>query len=254
MNAKRKEVIERLITAIHDGSIVLEEDKILPEREIAKAFDENRTVVRESLIALEAMGVVEIRERQGIFLSTSEENEAKKLLTTFGEWPMDALSRSLEMRQILEPTMSALAAARRSEEDIDKLDNCLANMKNVLDGDDAEATRAGIYWNTIFHAIIVSATNNTYMARIYEGIMNSIEQGMYLMRYGTPPTELGGRKVAYEDHVKLFEAIRNKDTNEAERMSEKHLSHTVKAMVALGHIVAVSDLYAHKLVGRLRFE
>lgn len=253
MNAKRKETIERLITAIHEGKIV-EDGKLFPEREIAKLFDENRTIVREALIALEAMGVIEIRERQGIFLSTAEENEAKKLLTVYGEWPVDALSRLFEMRQVLEPTASALAAARRSEEDIDKLADCLVNMNSVLDDDDPEAARTGLYWNTIFHAIIVSATNNTYMARTYEGVMNSIEQSMYLMRYRTPATELGGRKVAYEDHVKLFQAIKDKDVNEAERVSQQHLSHTVQAMAALGHIVAASDLYEHKLAGRLRFE
>lgn len=253
MNAKRKEIIERLITAIHEGKIV-KEGKLLPEREIAKLFNENRTVVREALIALEGMGVVDIRERQGIFFSTVEENEAKKLLTTYGDWPIDTLSRSLELRQILEPTMSALAATRRVEEDVDKLADCLVNMRNVLNENNPESARAGIYWNTIFHAIIVSATNNTYMTRIYEGIMNSIEQGMYLMRYGTPPTELGGREIAYQDHVKLFHAIKDKDVNEAERVSEQHLSNTVKAMVARGHIVAASNLYEHKLAGRLRFK
>lgn len=253
MNSKRKEVIERLIEQIHTGGIV-HNDKLPSERDLANILGEHRTVVREALISLEAMGVIDIRERQGIYLSSAEENEAKVILARVGEWPADKLSRALEMRQILEPATAALAAARRTDTHIEKLSHCLENMRNVLGADDPGSAKAGIYWNTIFHSIIASATNNSYMARIYENILASIEHGMFLMRYGTPPSELGGRHVAFRDHEDLLSAIRDMDVEKAERISERHLSHTVKAMVSLGQIMQVSNLYNQKFAGRIRFD
>ena len=79
MNEKRRLVIEKLLEKIHSGEIVVG-DKLLPERQLAEAVGETRPVMREGLIALDAMGVIDIRDRQGIFLSSNEENEARMML------------------------------------------------------------------------------------------------------------------------------------------------------------------------------
>lgn len=253
MNKNRKEVIEKLLKEIYLGNIV-SHGKLPPERLIAQSLGENRTIVREALIALEAMGVIDIRERQGIYLSSREENAIKTTLNKIRDWPADVLSRVMEVRQILEPAAAALSATRRNDEDVQKLRDCLTNMREVANDDSEEAHRAGAYWNTIYHTIIVSSTDNTYLARIYEGMMGMLEQSMYYMRSGTLSTDEGGRNVAIRDHSDLYEAIRKGDADEAEKIAEIHLHHTIKAMVALGQIVPSSDIYSHRFVGRMRHE
>ena len=79
MNEKRKQVIEKLLEKIKSGDIV-SNNKLLPERQLAEVLGETRPVLREGLIALDAMGVVDIRDRQGIFLSSHEENAARTML------------------------------------------------------------------------------------------------------------------------------------------------------------------------------
>lgn len=253
MNAKRREVIERLLETIHHGNIVVK-DKLPSERDLSNLIGESRTLIREALISLEAMGVIEIRERQGIFISSREENEAKMLLHQITQWPADALSQTMELRQLIDPAAAAMAAVRRTDEHVERLSQCLANMKTLLHDGDPEAAKMGAYWNTIYHSIILSATGNTYMARMYESILSSIEHGMSVMRHGTPPSERGGRHVSYREHETLFIAIRDHKMDEAEQIAEKHLTHTVTAMVSLGQIVPSSDLYGKKMAGRLRFD
>lgn len=253
MNEKRKEVIERLLNEIQNGDIV-SKGKLPTERKLVELLGEGRPIIREALISLEAMGVIEIRERQGIYLSSSEENEAKMLLNKVHDWPVDALSRVMEMRQLLDPAAAALAAVRRSNSDISKMQDCLREMRAVVHDSSDEANEAGIYWNTVYHTVIVSASGNSYLARIYESLLAMVEHGTVMMRRGTSPTEQGGRQVAYRDHENLFTAIKEKNANEAERVAEDHLAHTVRAMVQLGQIVPSSNLYAQKLAGRLRFE
>ena len=81
MNEKRRQVIEKLLDKIQSGEIVAG-DKLLPERRLAEVVGETRPVLREGLIALEAMGVLDIRDRQGIFLSSARELEAQNMLQT----------------------------------------------------------------------------------------------------------------------------------------------------------------------------
>lgn len=85
MNDKRRQVIEKLLEKINSGEVV-SQDKLLPERRLAEVVGETRPVVREGLIALEAMGVLDIRDRQGIYLSSTEENEAKMMLHKVRGW------------------------------------------------------------------------------------------------------------------------------------------------------------------------
>lgn len=253
MNKKRKLVIEKLLKEIHGGSIIIN-GKLPAERNLAQIMGENRAIVREALISLEAMGVIDIRERQGIYVSSREENEAKTILQKVRDWPGDLLSKIIEVRQVLDPIAASLAATRRTPEDIANLTSCLEKMRALSIDDSEGASKTGAYWNTIFHTIIVSATGNTYMAKIYESVLSIIEHHMSLMRASTSPTEYGGRTVAFQEHMQLVEQIKNGNAAEAERIAEEHLSHTVKAMVRLREIVPASDLYSQKLAGRLRFE
>lgn len=233
MNEKRRQIIEKLLEKINSGEVVTG-DRLLPERQLAEAVGETRPVVREGLIALEAMGVLDIRDRQGIYLSSSEENEAKMMLHKVRGWPADMLSRVMEVRQIIEPLATAIAAVRLVEEPGEA------------------AARESLIWNTTFHTVIVESAENAYLSRIYEGIHTVIEHSLSLMRIGTAPEKEGGPRSVYHDHLRLFERIEARDSAGAELCAEEHLRHSINAMVALGQIVPASNLFGQKLIGQAR--
>jgi GntR family transcriptional repressor for pyruvate dehydrogenase complex len=247
MNDNRRKVIEKLLEKINSGEIVKNE-KLLPERKIAEIIGETRPILREGLIALEAMGVLDIRDRQGVYLSPNEENDAKMLLQKVYGWPADMLSRAIELRQIIEPPSTALAAIRRDENDINKLQFCLAKLKPLSGKSDEDSEKLGTYWNKQFHTIIVQSTKNSYLSRVYESLHAIIEQGVYIMRNSTAPEELGGRKITYKDHEKIYKCVLSGDAAGAKLCAEEHLNHTIKAMVKLGQIVPASDLYEQKII------
>lgn len=253
MNPKRKKVIESILELIKKKDLVVD-NKLPTERNLAEMLGESRPIVREALIALEALGVLEIRDRQGIFLSSKEENEAKALLNIVGGWPADQVSRVMEMRQILDPSTAALSAIRRTNEQIEKMHSCLDEMRELVHESTPESARLGIHWNTILHMIIVNSTNNMSMVRIYEGLFSLTEGGLSMMRIETAPRDFGGRERVLSEHERLVAAIEKRDPDLAEQMAEIHLSHTVSAMDRLGQIMPSSNLYGKKLVGRLRFD
>lgn len=249
MNEKRKLVIEKLLKKIHSGEIVAG-NKLFPERQLAEAIGETRPVLREGLIALDAMGVIDIRDRQGIFLSSNEENDAKMMLHRVHGWPADILSRTMEVRQMIEPLATGLAAARRGEKNLMKMQECLKHMKVLAEQTTEEAAKEGAYWNTTFHTVIVESADNAYLSRIYEGVYSIIEQSMSMMRINTSPEAHGGRLLACQDHMHLYKLIEARDSTGAELFAEEHLKHTINAMVQLGQIVPTSDLFKYGFAGR----
>ncbi|HOO88983.1 MAG TPA: GntR family transcriptional regulator, partial [Synergistales bacterium] len=119
MNKTRKELIHRLSDLITEGDIV-SEGKLPPERELAAILGTTRPLLREALIALEALGVLDIRDRQGIFLAEEKVGEIGRVLGQAQVWPLELLSQVMEIRQLLDPGAAALAALRRKERDIAK--------------------------------------------------------------------------------------------------------------------------------------
>ena len=60
MNGSRKKLAEKIYEAIKDGSIVTN-GKLPTERETAGIMGVSRTSVREALIVLETLGIIEVK-------------------------------------------------------------------------------------------------------------------------------------------------------------------------------------------------
>ncbi|MCE1206748.1 MAG: winged helix-turn-helix domain-containing protein, partial [Spirochaetia bacterium] len=73
MERKRLELVQQLKSLIQSSSFSGKhngtETKLPPERELAQSLGVSRNLLREAMITLEAMGYIEIRERQGAFIS-----------------------------------------------------------------------------------------------------------------------------------------------------------------------------------------
>ncbi|MDR0843058.1 MAG: GntR family transcriptional regulator, partial [Acidobacteriota bacterium] len=130
MNPTRKDLIQRLSGLISQGEIV-KDGKLPSERELAALMGTSRPLLREALISLEALGYLDIRDRQGIFLAEEAQTQFLKTFDQAHVWPMDILAQVMEIRQIMDPGSTALAALRCKDEDIAKLDECLAVLEKI---------------------------------------------------------------------------------------------------------------------------
>ena len=130
MNESRKDLIRRLTDLVSQGNVVTE-GKLPTERELAALLGTTRPLLREGLIALEALGLLEIRDRQGIFLAEVNPEEIKRVLGQAQVWPMEVLSQVMEIRQLMDPGAAALAAQRRKERDLEKMDECISMLEKI---------------------------------------------------------------------------------------------------------------------------
>lgn len=143
----------------------LEPGERLPsERLLAERCGVTRAMMRETLAALEAMRVVERRPRSGIYLcaeSSVASVDAAVLKADLG-LPVEGLEADQlnEFRTILESHAAVLACARRTPEDIARMDACMAECRDRFRRGQSIAKPSAD-----FHLALVAATHNQFLLR-----------------------------------------------------------------------------------------
>ena len=92
--------------------------RLPPERELTTQLGVGRSTVREALNGLAMMGVVEIRHGQGVFVADRPAiaGDAERSLPS-----KEVTDELLEARRIVEVELARLAAERRTEADLAKM-------------------------------------------------------------------------------------------------------------------------------------
>jgi GntR family transcriptional repressor for pyruvate dehydrogenase complex len=220
MAKKRDQLIQDITNKIRRGSLG-EEGKLPSERELAIQLGTSRNLLREALVALEYMGVLETRGREGIYLQDEELPEFESHLNTVRLWPEHMLRDLLEMRSFLEIPAAGLAAERRNSEDLQKMHQCLENLERI-EKDGENEPGEGASWDSLLHMVIVEAADNRLLSRIYEdfsAVMTKyIGQSRALaFSQGKWPSTI------LEQHELLVQAIEEKDGDRAREIIQKHI-------------------------------
>lgn len=236
MNETRKSAIKKITDLIHTDGIVIE-GKLPTERKLCELTGLNRLVLREALISMEGMGILDIRGRLGIFLNESRGEEIAYSIEHTPIWlPREMLSKAMEMRQIIDPPTAALAAAKRSDEDVAKLLSCIEKMEQVRALAGENEAKDGAYWNSILHGTICDATANVMLSRAHESVASLIERGVSSMRVHMPERHPEWRDMILDEHRKIVQAIVNSNPVLAKKLMDRHIKHTVESMLLLGQI------------------
>lgn len=138
MSAERKadrvadDLLRRIVTAeLAIGSLLPKEE------ELAAQYDVNRSVIREAIKLLEVHRLVRPVRRRGTevldpMASMSPEVLHAMLVPAPGRVDRAVLADLLELRAGIDVQMSALAAERRTPEDVAALERCVAQMRASL--------------------------------------------------------------------------------------------------------------------------
>ncbi|TDS87781.1 FadR/GntR family transcriptional regulator [Nesterenkonia aurantiaca] len=204
-------VAEQLVKVIaSSGSSEL---KLPTERELTEQFEVGRNVLREALTFLEGLGVVTVRKRERF----GQTGRARAQLVAFStRASVDELMTSdpIEVRRIVEPSTAALAAQRRTQEDvlelqhwIDSMQRCHENHGRVIDFDEA------------FHVSIARATHNHTLVELVTTLSDITHESREMSFEPVIAAES-----AIADHRRIFEAIRDQKPEEARQAMLDHVS------------------------------
>jgi GntR family transcriptional repressor for pyruvate dehydrogenase complex len=185
-------------------------DRLPPERDLADRLGVSRTSVRQAIVALEVQGLVEVRHGGGTYLLRDRLN-AEPLETMIDR--RRRLPDVLDARDALETKLAALAAMRRTDQDLAEIDAALAAMAKAVDRGDL-----GVDEDQLFHAAVTAAAHSTLLADFMAEISLSIAESRTesLRQPGRPARSL-------EQHRQVAEAIHAGDAEAAARAMHAHI-------------------------------
>ncbi|MCH1998901.1 FadR family transcriptional regulator, partial [Achromobacter xylosoxidans] len=141
-------------------------DKLPSENEISERFGVSRPVVREALLRLRADGLITAHQGLGTFVS----HQPAPRLTAFSDvGNVGAYLRAQELRVALEGDAARLAALRRTDEQLQKIEAAHAAFADSLARGQMSAEA-----DLAFHASITEATGNDFYLGVLESIHESI--------------------------------------------------------------------------------
>lgn len=222
MKTLRKKLVYEILDYIKTLSDDVE--KLPTERELAQKFKVSRSLLREALVALETLGLLEIRERQGVYIIRHDFAEFTVALSMLSDFPQDILRQTAEARIAVETQAAMLACLRRTETDLESLKESFDHLEQLHANYSDDKAPMQAYWNKIFHLSIVKASHNIVLQRMFEGMIHLIEKTIELIRNDI----VMERDLAYADliaqqHREIFEAIASRNSEVCERVMRKHI-------------------------------
>lgn len=188
-------------------------DKLPPERELAQALGVSRASLAQALVALEVVGQVQVRHGEGVIVTGEVGPEQKKLVEAVRNH-QDALPDIIDARSALEAKLAALAAERRSEEDLRAIDDALQQMEEQV-----RAGGRGLEGDRAFHEAVTRAAHSRVLARLMAEIRELVLETRIesLSQPGRPQESL-------EMHRAVAEAIRRRDPSAAADAMSHHIA------------------------------
>src|SRR5215831_17511801 len=123
-----EQIVKQIEESLEKGNLKAG-DQLPAERDLALQFGVSRTAVREAMKALREKGLIEAYPGRGTFI-TSETSNSIRL--TFDRLiradHQEGTSHLVEVREILEPEIAALAAARANQENLEQLQESIGIM------------------------------------------------------------------------------------------------------------------------------
>jgi GntR family transcriptional repressor for pyruvate dehydrogenase complex len=212
------EAIEQIKKMIVSGELG-PGDRLPKEDELAARLGLSRSSLREAVRALTFVRILDVRQGDGTYVTSLQPElllEAVSFVVDFHQ--DDSVLQFLEVRRIVEPPATALAARLASAEALDTLERYLDPVVADLPPDEfVEIDRN-------FHRDIVSQCGNQVLVSLIESISGPIHRA----RVWRGMTDPSASRRTLQEHRGIFEALRRRDPD-------------VAAARALVHIAGVQD-------------
>lgn len=214
------EIVQALGHDIRAGAIAVGA-KLPSEAELMARFSVSRTVVREAISRLQASDLVETRHGIGTFVKYVSEQATFRIAPEDFSTVADVISL-LELRISLETEAAGLAASRRSESDLQRIQTALQTFENAVQ----EASDA-VPSDYQFHLEVARATGNRHFEELmtYLGTM-IIPRTRINTASAAPEGRLTYLQRVHAEHESIYEAISAGDTEAARAAMRTHLSNS----------------------------
>jgi GntR family transcriptional repressor for pyruvate dehydrogenase complex len=195
-------------------------EKLPPERELASALGVSRNSLREAIRSLVLMNVLQSRHGDGTYVSSLDPATLMEPVSFLLSLDPSAVADLFETRRILEAETAALAAERITDDEVDAVRDCLADMETKT-GSREEFLQADMR----MHELITLAAKNPLLAQLMRSIT-----GLGLRSRMRSVQAPGITSRVMHDHTRILAALERRDPPGARQAMLDHLEHAQQAM------------------------
>jgi GntR family transcriptional repressor for pyruvate dehydrogenase complex len=188
-------------------------DKLPSERMLTEKFGVSRSNIREAIEKLEFYGLLKSIPQSGTFVANIGVIAMNGMIEDILRLEDPDFKSLVETRILLELKTVRLAATRRTEEDLENIEEALyAYKEKAINGQDA------VQEDLLFHLAIAKAsgnsTMNTFMLIIIPEIITNFQ------KYHV--CDAGLTKRGIDDHQAIFDAIQRQEPQLAKQKMKEH--------------------------------
>lgn len=216
MSSRTTDAVDRIHSMIVSGAL-RPGDRLPAEADLADHLSLSRSSLREAVRALSFIGVLRTRQGDGTYVT---ELDGATLLDKLG-FVVDLASEQtlvefFQLRRLLEPTATALAAAQATPDDVSAIEACLAAMEIAEAHGDRDAF---IEADLAFHHTVNETVGNLVLSSLLRALgLRSLRAHRWRARIDEGAL---GRTLA--EHGAIVDAIRDRDPEAARAAATAHL-------------------------------
>ncbi|XPV75497.1 MAG: FadR/GntR family transcriptional regulator [Desulfovibrio sp.] len=223
------EIIIRALQGQIESGLLVAGEKLPSERKLAEIHDVSRGVVRKAVQKMVWDGVLESRQGDGTYVVVPDGGEisqhvARAVTSMAKSSRLEEVQEIFELRKVVEPGVAALAAEKRTRNDLRRLKALLFDQQQAL--------AKGVYnsaLNSYFHEVLARASKNSLLQNLMDQLNKTLDcsEGFNIAGKTRAEASLRG-------HMALVEAIEAKDREQARTLMEEHLGeieHLVAARI-----------------------
>ena len=198
-------------------------DRMPTEVELASRLGTSRTVVREAIKILSALGRVRVQKGRGLYVADDEGMlGSARWGGFFLPVDLDHVYMLFEFRRVQEVSASRMAATRATPAELRAIEAAADLCRQAQNaGDSALFTRG----DDDFHLGIAAAAHNRFLVEAVREARRLQSQSSAIGLHGT----MGGHsREAVEEHAAIYEAIRRGDAESAANAAAVHLDKTLE--------------------------
>jgi GntR family transcriptional repressor for pyruvate dehydrogenase complex len=196
-------------------------DKLPTERDLSEKYGVSRPIVREAIGTLKRDGLVATRQGLGAFVIETKEIAFRLA----GIDLTDALEiqNVIELLMAVESAATALAAERRSLQQLAKIEKQLHSIQHAFDNDET-----GIEEDMAFHREIVDASGNPHFREMSDFLESHVRNFIRKARASSLRNALLAD--VQREHIAIFDAIVDGNPQDARKAAEEHLRGAAKRL------------------------